>query len=1063
MSISAGDIRATMTLDTSQFTSGMASARTELTAIEADGSRVTKAFAQLEARTGASASAMAAQLQSAGTSSAGLMEALGRADGAAVKVEMLSGKAAQAAQALTSAQSAAQQSADKLALLEESAQASAENLQAARAELDALRASASASAAAIGSAEKAVERFSDEAEELAGQLQAARSENEKNAAALSAAQSNYQKLSAQLLTAGGSAAKANERLAQLTQTLQAGGKFSLSGLLDSLSAMGSSTLTSASRSLSTIAVNAAGLKSSSAAGTLAANGLSTALTGLIKTLGGAGLGLAGVGAAAAFAGYRLYSAYQDANDGEKLWEEAYAGIPEERTTRMKNIIEAGVELKTEGLSGQVESVYQQISDALTDGEPDTTTVIAAIQEKTTGLFSSVRARIQAWYNAEMANLDLNTTAGVQKAQELTGEYDTLMDRVEALEESTAAWIAAYAGKSTEECAEALSQLQTYEDELERLAGRADELTALLQSNQKAAYTTATAGLTTDDTTVGSAAAYAQAEYSMKLSYAEEDYNTQMAALWQEYQQKIQGAASEQERLQIDAEYGVKLQEANDAYAGAQAQLEAEYTRMIAGIFQGVAEATAKTDPQLAEAIEKAVSGDFEKLNELKMNNTALTGLMKNLVETGLLEGIAGADLSTAEGQLETMVRLLAMGSRQSVDSAFGKLTLNKNSGIFQFLGTVESDFTQGISDLIQQGVVTPLNLERFFQGMDYDYQGLSGIEHLAGFMDALNAAGSAGNLDAAALEKYGAVMNDLFTILDAADKAGTEESISFLTELSAAMNALGYSTEADNVVAALRALREAWQSFEGAEPPELEPWPEMPAATDPVKVEHDLELVPKTVTLPSPEELMSAATDFPRLEHELELVPKVTLPSPEELMQSMSSAGAGASSAWALAISGGSDEAAGAAQTLAAAAQGPVTSAAAAFQSAGSNAGASFIAGMRSKLSAAAAAGTAIGSAAYNALKARLKIASPSRVAREAGGFFGEGFALGISDSITMSERSVQSLTGASVRALSPTTHNHNSNAITISLSGASIRSDEDVRMLARSLGKYITDANYGR
>jgi len=152
---------------------------------------------------------------------------------------------------------------------------------------------------------------------------------------------------------------------------------------------------------------------------------------------------------------------------------------------------------------------------------------------------------------------------------------------------------------------------------------------------------------------------------------------------------------------------------------------------------------------------------------------------------------------------------------------------------------------------------------------------------------------------------------------------------------------------------------------------------------------------------------------------------------------------------------------ASAAQALAFAARNSMAAVIPAFGSAGRNAGASFVSGLRSKLSAAAAAGTAIGSAAYNALRARLKINSPSRVAFEAGGFFGEGFALGIQDSVAMSEKSVAGLANASVRALGATTHNHN-NAITISLSGATIRNEDDVRQIARSLGKYINDANYG-
>ena len=80
---------------------------------------------------------------------------------------------------------------------------------------------------------------------------------------------------------------------------------------------------------------------------------------------------------------------------------------------------------------------------------------------------------------------------------------------------------------------------------------------------------------------------------------------------------------------------------------------------------------------------------------------------------------------------------------------------------------------------------------------------------------------------------------------------------------------------------------------------------------------------------------------------------------------------------------------------------------------------------------------------------------------RELGAYTGEGYALGISDRITMAESSIRRLAGASVQAASGTTNNAYHNAININLNGATIRSDDDIRQLSRRLGRYITDANF--
>lgn len=1039
MSINAGDVRATMTLDVGGFESGVARARAELSALDESGQRTSAAFDRLEARTASSAAAMAGAMESVGKGSAQLTELAARADQSAARVDALSQRAAEAAQQLAAARQAAADSGNALKLLEESAAASAENLQQAEQALETLKDAGTATQTELLAAQRAVQDFSAETADLAGQIQQQTAAHEANTGAVAKADARYRQLAAQLLGAEAAAGKANEKFSLLTETLGSG-PVSLKGITETISQLGSSTLSSATRSLSSMAVSAMGINAGTAAGTLATSGLSAALRMLVSSLNPVSLGLTAVGAGAAYAAVRIAQAHAETEDGVASWEKLYEAVDAERIQTFTTIVDSEFQLNTDGLDKKVNTVYDEIAQALTDGEPDTPTVVSKLQESTQGMFSEVRAEIQEWYDAEMALLNLSTPEGLQKAAELSAEYSALVEKVDQLDASTSGWIVEYAGQSTEACTAALSQLESYEAELERLAKRADEMTALLQSNQRAAYTTVSNGLTADTTTVANAVQYVQFDYSTNLQYAEDDHDAQMAVLWQEYQEKLQQAATDQEKLEIDAEYSVRLEQANSAYAETRNQLATQYNQMMGDVMQGVAQSLSRSDPELGAAIEQAISGDFMKLSELDLDNSQLAENMKAFVESGVLDGVTNADLTTPEGQLEAMIRLLGQGTQQAADAAFSGLSfavLDKS-----LFGAVEAEdpalqirsLAQGINEAIQSldGDALREQLDFFTMGLSFEgSEGngniagyASGVERIAAAFDAVSAAAAAGNLDASSLQEYGSTLNDLLFVMDQLEPTTGSADFDFLNSLSQSMNALGYSTDATTVVDTLHQLWDAYSQLETLEPA--------------VEMTPELTFNENGIPTPSLDWLEANGYYQPPESQQVEI--------PVDPMIS--------SSALAAAEAEGSNlsnsAAAGAAN-----AQGL-------FASAGSNAGSAFVSGIRGFLSAAAAAGTAIGSAAYNALKQSLDIQSPSRKMRVLGRYTGSGYALGIEDEITLAEASVQRLAGATMKAAADVTNNHYNNSVNVTLPGASIRSEEDVRSLSRQIGRAVQQANYG-
>ena len=1098
MSIQAGDVRATLTLDASKFSQGVAQARSELSAFSADGQRVSNDFASVEGRFAQSATAMAQAMRQAGQGGDELLQLAAKADAAQLKLEAAASKAASAAEALNTAREAARQSGDALTLLKDSAAASAENLAQAKAALDALSASGSATTAQLTGAENAVKEFAQEQAALAGQIAQTEATHAANAAAVSKAEAAYQGLSAQVLTAQAGADKAQSAFAKLTNLFGgSGGMATLGRFGDQITSIGTSTLTSASRSLSSIAASALGIQRGTALNTLAASGMDSVLKKLVSTLGMTKLGLAGVGVSLAYQAYQYVRAAEQAKTGSAKWEKAWEAAQPKDTT-IKAILDAQIELDTTGLADDVKSVYEEVGRALTDGEPDTETVIQKITDKTTGMFSSVRRKIQEWYDLEMANLDLSTPAGVQKAAELTTTYQGLIDQVEQLDSSTAAWVAEYAGQSTEACTQALTQLETYEEELERLARKADEQVALLNSNQRAAYTAVTNGLTSDETTVGNATQYVTVDYSLQLGYAEDDYNAQLAALWQEYQDRLNSAATDQDRMEIDAEYELKLRQADTDYQQQRSDLAADYQRQLGDLLRGYAAALAKTDPTLRDALDKALAGDFSSVDDLDLSNKALVSTFKTLVEAGALEGVTDADLSTAKGQMRALLALLAQGSAEAVDSAYKSVALKKG-GLAGRLGVEADDPAEAVNqwatkiqdaaNAAQTGYQP--NIERlqqtkreFYDALDFGSEGQTGVDRIADLFAALNAAADAGNLDASAWAEYSGMVNDVMWILGNLDPSGSAEDLAFLTGLSDALNALGYTTDATSVVSTLAGVAaqcsgladaaerldgsKAWQGF----PKTIEEFKAGPTQftwtgfAQSASWESQAEYDAKKVQIPVEPDwtaFAAAVSDWSAGgEAEVRVSPEPDWTAFAAAVSDWSAANAGGSGGASSAGSGGVQipvEADLSGMPAAAAAFG--AQAAAEFSGAGSNAGAAFAAGIRRHLSAASAAGSALGRAALSALRAELDIHSPSRKMREAGGYASMGFALGVSDEITRAEASVRTLAGRTLTAAGNTTTNNHYHASPINVQ-ASVRSDDDVRALANRLARLAAGQNYG-
>lgn len=130
----------------------------------------------------------------------------------------------------------------------------------------------------------------------------------------------------------------------------------------------------------------------------------------------------------------------------------------------------------------------------------------------------------------------------------------------------------------------------------------------------------------------------------------------------------------------------------------------------------------------------------------------------------------------------------------------------------------------------------------------------------------------------------------------------------------------------------------------------------------------------------------------------------------------------------------------------------------------GANSVQGIIDGIGSKMGPLRDAATQMAAVIDIATRKRLDIKSPSRVMRGLGAFVTEGFAMGIRDNETLVKAATEHMAGAvtNVQRSDGASAGRGGNTVTLNLNGATIRSDEDAKSLARTLGSYVKAMNYG-
>lgn len=1094
MAFGLSDARATLTIDASGFVSGAQQAAASLDALDASGSRTAQSNALVETRLRSVAAALGSASGVSGSYAQALNSAAAAAGNAAARVDQLAVKTEAARAALSGAQQSAAASAEALRALQEASDINGENIASMRMELDALRQSGSASQTEIGALTQTLQELEADSADLANQIQSETQNVEASGEAAAQAAVKYNTLAAQLKAAEASADKADGKFAQLAETVD--NSSGLGAFAQGLNKWGTSTLTSASRSLSNMAVSMTGLERGTAGMTLASQGLSTAMNMVTKLAGPWGMAIGGAASLAVAGVKKLGEAWTESHDFGAAMQSAIDGAAGNNyTAALSNVsLELGDE---DHIKSQIAQKLQHCLETLTDGKADTPEIVIELHAEIDEEYSGVRAQVDDYFKKAIEGAE---TEAAKNA--LIAKQGEILDSIDATHEASNALVDSYAGKSTEECRKAKEEIETIQQQVEALIAGINSAKELLDSQYGDAYSKVSRGYYATQQDIEWSLTYVSASRTNAEARANEAYAAASKALNDAFKGHDGGETLEVE-YEID---GVKYKktgtfdeltrqiegEHQAAMNTAQAELIAQWNAMIAGLGQSGslgAEASAALE-QMAAAVDvkAAIDAIAQRIADGTVTPADLEGLGDSFWQS------LGTALDTNGAEAQQMFQDALAISPMAAAGLLAAWENPINAALTQGAGEMEGSFAQLMAAAVEAGL---------FEGIDgvdmtdalTRYQALVGqLSTTAGAAEPIAvpvevkpeaALSSDPSQQPIAIdeplqaEAPVEVVNGVWTFDES--EAPTDvfsEEIEVEAPVSIEPEPAGDGSIAQQIVDKINAgILEGvpgvdTSSIEGVinalfKPDVIELFGDTPitfgtlseveellAAQLPEKVSvpvDDVELEPGMLRMtPSVIQINEEDVRDDIFGADIEVPVEYALPDPDELALLYGNASVPIEAEFTLpspeelaALDGVSDE----------------------FAAAGSNAGSAFVTALNGYLGPAAAAGAAIAAAALNAMKAKLSIHSPSKATFKMGLQTGEGFSLGITERAEMACESMKQVAVAALGGARgmQNAHNNYARTMTINLNNASIRSEDDVRKLSRALGRYMSDFNYGQ
>lgn len=656
---------------------------------------------------------------------------------------------------------------------------------------------------------------------------------------------------------------------------------------------------------------------------------------------------------------------------DEIVENAFANVDREHVEDIEILIEPDVEVEEPDV--ELTNLYTEIEEALTDGLADTPEIVEDLKQKVTDYYNTQIENVNAWREEALAGLDstLPTEEYDAAVAEINAQADAMVAGLEQASDATITWIETNAGRSTAAVEANVGDLRTIYQEAVTLTGEIDQMTGQARSAMDRYRQLVASGSTQDKNVIATAYVTTAQEYKKAVDEAN--------ALYEEALQEAAETLSDDEYERVEKQL---MAERDAALAEALASFKANMQELIQGAAESLApEQLELLDPYL---VTETLSSNLDGLNSalLALANSGELDLSNAEAVRQAIVDRVGEDLGLTNEDWETLAS--AMG--ENVDPAALKQAIMENlvmlmqgsgtTGLSmdgaQLLGAlgIFSSFDKGTLNEIAEALAP--SIQRAIE--EGTLEGIEGVD-----------------------------LTDSQTLLSILlGTFGEESDVTIGVEPEVEVE----DPKVTNPEGAREEIETATESALGG------------SDGEPVTVEQDVTAEAHVTTDVNTEEESGIEQ---AVQEQIQQTVGVDVTADVSLSVNVSDSNAtevGVSAGQEIGngiVTGLSGKSAAVTVAASAVAGGATTGIRGAYQqyySAGQYLGTGLANGIASKRSAVMAQARSIANAAAAAIRSALQISSPSKVTTQLGEYTGEGFEIGLTDSLTRAVESARRIAG---------------------------------------------------
>lgn len=422
-----------------------------------------------------------------------------------------------------------------------------------------------------------------------------------------------------------------------------------------------------------------------------------------------------------------------------------ARATDEVQMRAKRVADISLGVQVGGVDTTgIESAYDEIVRALTDGLADTNEVVEQIRTQLQTEFDGLQQQINDSTQQKIDALDPQSSTYAADVAAIKQQASEAISALEALESSSVAWIESMAGKSTQYVQQHASELYGMRDAALQVAS---DLDAALGRRGETARTLVKTGATTDTATIDTAFGLALKEYNERIAAAQQEYADviqQAQSVWAE------GAIDEGQYRRLEEEAKAGLSQTSEG-------IVAWYAQELDALQNGLNQAAAGEDVNLAARLTEMVGNwgelageDFTpRLREMLTAALDPDGFQGIDIDSMIAEMLSGSEEgSMIADKIEQVLRDMAMqleekaGDPKNYELATSTLATNLEAGIYDAFEGLDISAGTGQLTALTGQIADTLSPEAHSAGEEAGRQLGEGFE--AGVNSQQGAAASAG-------------------------------------------------------------------------------------------------------------------------------------------------------------------------------------------------------------------------------------------------------------------------------------------------------------------------------